>query len=164
MRSLGAPDGEAEKALAAADTQHNGVITFEEFCAAVGPVYDYSHMALRRAFDVFDTDHNGSIERAELKTMLTKLRLLPADADPVVFEKIWSLADTNKDGKSGRSPRTIETSPSRCNVCNTLAHSCSLTASFRVPCLTACVPAVEFDEFVRLFQHETVSKRASQRL
>ena len=74
-----------------------------QFCAAVGPVYDYSHMALRRAFDVFDTDHNGSIERTELKTMLTKLKLLPVDADSTVFEKIWSLADTNRDGRSRRT-------------------------------------------------------------
>ena len=73
MKRLGAPEGEAEKTMQSADTLKNGVITFDEFCAAVGPVYEHSHVALRRAFNVFDSDHNGTIDRAELRTMLTKL-------------------------------------------------------------------------------------------
>ena len=100
LRSLGAPEGEAERTFAAAHTKQGGGISFEEFCQAVGPVYDYSHMALRRAFTVFDADGNGSIEQSELRAMLTKLRLLPSDpkAADSAFQRIWQVADTNKDG------------------------------------------------------------------
>jgi len=99
MKSLGAADGDAERVMKAADTSRNGVITFDEFCAAVGPVYEHSHVALRRAFNVFDSDGNGSIERAEVQTMLVKLRLLPVDHDAGTFERMWTIADTNKDEK-----------------------------------------------------------------
>ena len=98
MRNLGAPEGEAERVMKSADTLKNGVITFDEFCAAVGPVYEHSHVALRRAFNVFDADRNGSIDREELRTMLIKLKLLPTDHDVATFESMWKLADTNSDG------------------------------------------------------------------
>jgi Ca2+-binding EF-hand superfamily protein len=70
MKSLGAADGEAERVMKAAGASNkrassNGVITFDDFCAVVGPVYEHSHVALRRAFNVFDSDGNGSIDRAE---------------------------------------------------------------------------------------------------
>lgn len=65
MKALGAADGEAERVMQAADTMRNGVITFDEFCAAVGPVYEHSHVALRKAFNVFDSDSNGYIDRPE---------------------------------------------------------------------------------------------------
>ena len=99
MENLGAKEGEAELVMKSADTMKNGVITFDEFCAAVGPVYEHSHVALRRAFNVFDADRNGSIDRAELRTMLTKMKLLPADHSDAAFESMWKLADTNKDGQ-----------------------------------------------------------------
>ena len=97
--ALGAPAGEAEKTMKAADTEKNGIITFDEFCAAVGPLYEHSHVALRRAFNCFDADRNGTIDRSELRTMLTKLKLLPPDHDESTFETMWKLADTNQDGK-----------------------------------------------------------------
>ena len=53
----------------------------------------------RSAFNVFDADRNGSIDRAELRTMLTKMKLLPADHSDAAFESMWKLADTNKDGQ-----------------------------------------------------------------
>ena len=84
--------------MKSSDTLKNGVITFDEFCAAVGPVYEHSHVALRRAFNVFDADRNGSIDREELRTMLIKLKLLPTDHDVATFESMWKLADTNSDG------------------------------------------------------------------
>ena len=97
MKSLGAAESEAERTLMAADTSHDGVITFDEFCAAVGPVYESSTKALRRAFDIFDEDRNGSIDRKELRHVLTRLHLLPADASPAVFEQLWNMADTDHD-------------------------------------------------------------------
>lgn len=74
MRSLGAAEGQAELVLKAADVLHTGSINFEEFCAAVGPIYSHSERALRRAFDVFDQDGNGTIDRDELRVMMTKLK------------------------------------------------------------------------------------------
>ena len=64
----------------------------------VGPIYEHSELALRRAFDVFDRDRNGSIEEEELKVMMTKLGLLPK-GDAGALRKMFVLADSNKDGK-----------------------------------------------------------------
>ena len=54
----------------------------------------------KQAFALFDTDGNGSIEQNELRAMLTKLKLLPNDkqAADAAFERIWQVADTNRDG------------------------------------------------------------------
>ena len=59
---------------------------------------DSSELALRRAFDVFDRDGNGAIDRHELQTMMAKLRLLPTD-DPAALDRMFVLADVNKDGR-----------------------------------------------------------------
>ena len=46
--SLGASQADADKAFAAADILCNGVITFDEFCASVGPLYEHSEAALKK--------------------------------------------------------------------------------------------------------------------
>merc|ERR1719171_3343976 len=99
MRSMGADEGHARAVMDAADIRKDGVISFEEFCAAVGPIYEHSELALRRAFDLFDRDGNGSIDRQELANVMTRLRLLPGDAGPEAIEEIFALADINKDGQ-----------------------------------------------------------------
>jgi Ca2+-binding EF-hand superfamily protein/tRNA A-37 threonylcarbamoyl transferase component Bud32 len=100
MRSLGAPDGEAERALKAADMTGNGLISFDEFCVAVGPLYDFSKAALRKAFELFDADKNGSLDEAEVRAMMRKLKLLSAgDGEADAFKRLFALADTNGDGK-----------------------------------------------------------------
>ena len=127
MRALGADESHAKMVMAAADRGHDGAISFEEFASAVGPIYeqcphsasnhglvpllfspltsarssprvDSSELALRRAFDVFDRDGNGAIDRHELQTMMAKLRLLPTD-DPAALDRMFVLADVNKDGR-----------------------------------------------------------------
>ena len=65
----------------------------------MGPVYEHSHAALRRAFVVFDSDGSGFIERGELEAMLTRLKLMPADAPREHLDRLLALADTDGDGR-----------------------------------------------------------------
>ena len=99
MKSLGAAEGQAERVMQAADVTHTGNINFDEFCAAVGPIYAHSELALKRAFDVFDQDGNGTIDRHELKQMMTKLKVVPHDVPDKVIEQLFGVADINNDGK-----------------------------------------------------------------
>ena len=44
-------------------------VDFGEFCAAIGPLYTNPQQTLREAFNMFDADGNGSIDRDELRAM-----------------------------------------------------------------------------------------------
>lgn len=101
MRSLGAHEEQAKQIMQAADVQESdGALSFDEFCAVVGPIYEHSHQALRRAFDLFDQDGNGTIDRAELRTIMTKLHLVPPSAaGAATVDRMFELADVNGDQK-----------------------------------------------------------------
>lgn len=93
VRSLGAKESDAQRILEEADTDGDGSISFDEFCCLVQPLYDNSGAALREAFDMFDADGSGYIDREELSLMLRKLG----------FEwqgsSVFAAADTDGDGK-----------------------------------------------------------------
>jgi len=99
MREMGAKEADAETAMAAADTARNGVISFDEFCVVCGPLYSSSEHALRSAFALFDTDGNGTIDRAELGGMLSKLGLIGQESNKQTVERMFAAADTNGDGE-----------------------------------------------------------------
>ena len=67
----------------------------------MGPIYTSSTAALRRAFDIFDADGNGSIDRDEFSSIMHRLHLLPRD-DEAAAEKalaqMFDLADVDHDG------------------------------------------------------------------
>ena len=92
---MGAADAAAAARRAAADA--DGAITFGEFCAAMAPVYSNNRQMLRRAFDTFDADGSGFIDRQELASMLSKLGIAPASEQ--LLEAVFRDADTNGDGK-----------------------------------------------------------------
>ena len=93
VRSLGAAPADASRILQRADKDQDGSIDFDEFTALVRPLYDESSSALRRAFELFDADGSGYIDRPELSLMLRKLGFAWQGAH--VFEA----ADTDSDGK-----------------------------------------------------------------
>jgi calcium-dependent protein kinase len=93
VRSLGAKDSEAAKSRADADIDGDGSISFDEFAMLVAPIYEDSTTALRRAFDMFDADGSGDIDRKELGLMLRKLGFGWQGTD------VFSAADTDGDGK-----------------------------------------------------------------
>ena len=99
MKQMGVDVATADAAFKQADLMHNDVITFEEFCMAVGPIYSNSEVALRNAFNIFDGDGNGSIDRTELGAMLAKLGLLKGSSDTSTVERMFAAADANNDGK-----------------------------------------------------------------
>ena len=61
--------------------------------AAVQPLHDNSAAALRTAFDAFDLDGSGGIDRSELSVMLRKLGFAWQGAH------IFEAADTDGDGR-----------------------------------------------------------------
>ena len=98
-RRLGLPRADAAAVLRQADTHHDGFVTFCEFCAVVGPICEHSTLALRRAFRVFDADGSGSIDRAELKAMVSKLGLLDDAADDDAIDQLFNYADVDRSGE-----------------------------------------------------------------
>jgi len=73
MRNLGASEADAARTMHRADTDGDGSVSFDEFKALAAPVYAASGAALRSAFDYFDADSSGYIDRSELSLMLRKL-------------------------------------------------------------------------------------------
>ena len=51
---------------------------------------------LRRAFDIFDADNSGFIDREELKAVMTKL--MGASLSEEELDAMMKEADTNSDG------------------------------------------------------------------
>jgi len=99
MRALGADVATADAAFAQADLAKNNVISFDEFCIAVGPLYSSSEQALRNAFRLFDTDGSGTIDRRELSAMLSKLGLVKSSSDTSTVDRMFAAADANGDGQ-----------------------------------------------------------------
>ena len=63
------------------DADHDGTISFDEYCAIAAPLYQASGVALRAAFDFFDADRSGYIEMAELETV----SILESAFNPVIL-------------------------------------------------------------------------------
>lgn len=101
MRSLGASEGDAEAMLQTLDVTGSGTVTFAEFAAATAPLYEASSTALRRAFDFFDRDGSGAIEKDELEVVLTRLGVASEGGrmHKDVLNRIFATADANHDGK-----------------------------------------------------------------
>merc|ERR1712166_166857 len=92
--------GEMKLALAAmrrVDADSDGSISFKEFCTAMAPMYSQNTQMLRRAFRFFVADNSGFIDRQELSSMLSKLRLAPPSE--AALEAAFQAADTNGDNQ-----------------------------------------------------------------
>jgi Ca2+-binding EF-hand superfamily protein len=70
---LGGTEADAECMLEAMDANHDGLITFEDFCTASAPLYNGGQAALRRAFDLIDDDHKGFLDVKKLEVLLKRL-------------------------------------------------------------------------------------------
>ena len=93
IRALGGTPGDAERLIEQFDVDHDGVMSFDEFTALVQPLHDNSAAALHAAFDLFDLDGSGDIDRDELSMMLRKLGFEWQGAH------VFAAADTDGDGK-----------------------------------------------------------------
>jgi len=92
--SLGVPRSAAEYAARRANRSDSGAISFQEFSRIVGPLYGHSQAALRSAFDLFDADGSGEIDKSELSRILVRFPTLNADLDAM-----FACADTDGDGR-----------------------------------------------------------------
>ncbi len=99
MSRMGMSGADAQAAMRRVDANADGSISFAEFCQAMAPIYAQGSKskALRRAFDFFDVDGSGYIDRKELASMLSKLGLMPSS--DVALEAIFRAADTNGDNQ-----------------------------------------------------------------
>ena len=59
----------------------------------MGPIYTSSTAALRRAFDIFDADGNGSIDRDEFSSIMHRLHLLPRDDEAAAEKALAQMFD-----------------------------------------------------------------------
>jgi calcium-dependent protein kinase len=80
--------------FAAADTNGDGVISFEEFLAAIEKVQLSQEEEWRVGFDAFDADHSGTIERHEFELACKKLGISLSKTDVDVLMEQY---DANGD-------------------------------------------------------------------
>ena len=101
MRALGASDADAEATLRGLDTDRGGSISFDEFATAVAPLYRACTSALRGAFDFFDADGSGFIEKGELEAVLTRLGVASTGGKMAAetLDTIFAAVDHNRDGR-----------------------------------------------------------------
>ena len=86
--AAGTPGGYREMLrgrLAAADTNHDGVLSKDEWIASGHKV---------EVFDALDTDHDGNVTKAELRAASAEIKSAIDDIRDALAD-----ADTNKDGK-----------------------------------------------------------------
>ena len=76
--------------------KENGTIDFEEFVMMMSKQSSSKETDLRRAFEIFDADGNGTIDKNELRQAMERLgeRLTDADLDQMMNE-----ADTDGNGE-----------------------------------------------------------------
>jgi calcium-dependent protein kinase len=79
----------------AADTNGDGVISFDEFVAAMEQVQLSQEDELRLAFDAFDTDNSNTIEPKEFEQACGKLGIVLSKTDIEVLFDAYDL-DTNQ--------------------------------------------------------------------
>ena len=87
--------------MAEIDTRGDGVIRTKSSADAAAYLPG-SGEALRRIFDFFDADGNGSLEKRELEVMLQKLGMGAEggrnSARKKMLDNVFEAADTNHDG------------------------------------------------------------------
>ena len=90
------PEKEVDTIMKEVDTDENGYINYTEFLkASISQKVLISSQNLRRAFDLFDSDQNGSISAQELKRVLQSETTL----DDKLWKDIITCFDQNSDGK-----------------------------------------------------------------
>ena len=98
VKRLGADEKVAARLLNTMDTDHDGTVGFAEFCAVVAPLYSTAGGQLRAAFDLFDTDGSGCLDRAEMAAIFSRLGVTGASR-PEVMAKLFDEADADHDDK-----------------------------------------------------------------
>jgi Ca2+-binding EF-hand superfamily protein len=102
MRKLGeeAGDDEIEDMIRAVDLNGDGVIDFDEFIALMRLRMDEQQRDpeedLRDAFNMFDTDRSGKIDRNEVCQLMKKLAQTLTDEE---IDAIMDEVDTDRDGE-----------------------------------------------------------------
>lgn len=98
LRNLGeqVTDDEINQIIRIADQDGDGEIDYDEFVELLRRLKGDEKEDLRKAFDVFDQDGNGSISQVELKIVLDKIGIEMSDAE---LKRTMSEADTDGDGE-----------------------------------------------------------------
>ena len=90
-------EGDVTQIMKAADTDKNGVIDYSEFLTAA---YDKHKLItepnLRKVFNLFDADGDGSITCEEIKMVFRGGAVV--QKDEAVWEQIMAEVDVNRDG------------------------------------------------------------------
>ena len=98
LRNLGekVTDDEINQIIRMADQDGDGEIDYDEFVELRRKLKGDEKEDLRKAFDVFDQDGNGSISQVELKIVLDKIGIEMSEAE---LKRTMSEADTDGDGE-----------------------------------------------------------------
>merc|ERR1712110_1192173 len=99
MTQLGkaASEEDARAMIQTVDENGDGEIDFREFINMMKSNDTDTDDELRRAFDIFDADNSGFIDREELKAVIAKLMGAPLSEEEL--DAMMKEADTNSDGQ-----------------------------------------------------------------
>ena len=98
LRNLGekVTDDEINQIVRLADQDGDGEIDYDEFVELRRKLKGDEKEDLRKAFNVFDQDGNGSISQVELKIVLDKIGIEMSETE---LKRTMSEADTDGDGE-----------------------------------------------------------------
>lgn len=144
-------DAQVATLMAQADTDGNGTIEFDEFCALYGQ-YDEAakefsdEKILAEAFKVFDVDGNGYLDKEEIAHVMRRLKTDSfREPDPAFVDLLIKEADVDGDVR----------------VCSTLAHAHALAraACVRPSACDSLMPCAH--RFIRRVVSTTKSLRSA---
>ena len=97
----------------------NGTIDFEEFVMMMSKQSSSKETDLRRAFEIFDADGNGTIDKNELRQAMERLgeRLTDADLDQMMNE-----ADTDGNGEIDFKGNNMKRDHFKSDLINKMDH------------------------------------------
>ena len=99
MQRLGGLGADAAEVMRSIDSDGDGILSYDEFKLLVRPLYDSSGAALRKIFELFDTDSSGYIDMAELSVMLQKLGLGKGLETKDALDRVFAAADVDGNGR-----------------------------------------------------------------
>ncbi|PAA90175.1 hypothetical protein BOX15_Mlig029060g2 [Macrostomum lignano] len=93
-------ESSAKKLLSEADSDGSGTLNFKEYCSMLKKKRKDKAdriAKLRGAFEKFDSDGSGYLDRGELKDALTSMGMEPLEDEEI--DDMFSMADSDADGK-----------------------------------------------------------------
>ena len=82
--------------LGAIDQNSDGKLSYQEFKKTLAEIRTSKQREIAACFQTFDTNHNGTIDKEELKNIF---KMTNENIDDMSIDILWDTYDKNHDGK-----------------------------------------------------------------